>query len=51
VSGGPEEYFLSNKLLPLPPGKYLLWHSDTPSDKNQIEIVEGQTLEVNIKRQ
>jgi hypothetical protein len=51
ASGGPEEFFLSNKLLPLPPGKYLLWHGDTPSDKNQIEIAEGQTLEVNIKRQ
>jgi hypothetical protein len=51
ASGGPEEYFLSNKLLPLPPGKYLLWHSDSPSEKNQIEIAEGQTLEVNIKRQ
>src|SRR5262249_29788727 len=26
--GGPEELFVSNKLLPLPPGKYLLWHSN-----------------------
>jgi hypothetical protein len=32
VSGGPEELFVSNKLLPLPPGKYRLWH-DSSSEK------------------
>jgi len=42
---------VSNKLLPVPPGKYLLWHSDNSSEKNQIEVAEGQTVEVNIKRQ
>jgi hypothetical protein len=51
ASGGPEELFVSNKLLPVPPGKYLLWHSDTSSEKTQIEVAEGQTVEVDIKRQ
>jgi hypothetical protein len=51
ASGGPEELFVSNKLLPVPPGKYLLWHSDNSSEKTQIEVAEGQTVEVDIKRQ
>ena len=51
ASGGPEELFVSNKLLPVPPGKYLLWHSDNSSEKTQIEVAEGQTVDVDIKRQ
>jgi len=51
VGGGPEELVVSNNLLTLPPGKYLFWHSDRSSEKSTIEVAEGQTVEVNIKRQ
>jgi len=51
VGGGPEELVVSNNLLTLPPGKYLFWHSDRSSEKTTIEVAEGQTVEVNIKRQ
>jgi hypothetical protein len=51
ASGGPEALFVSNKFLPVPPGKYLLWHSDSSSQKTEIEVAEGHTVEVNIRRQ
>jgi hypothetical protein len=51
AAGGPEELVVSNNLLTVPPGKYLLWHSGHASEKTQIDVGEGQTVQINIKRQ
>ena len=49
AAGGPEALVLSNNLLTVPPGKYLLWHSDRASAKIEINVAEGQTIEVNTR--
>jgi hypothetical protein len=51
LEGGPEEPFQADKRVNLPPGKYLLWNMSTPSQRTEIEVVDGQTLEVRIERQ
>jgi hypothetical protein len=48
--GGPEEVFQADKRINLPPGRYLLWNMSTPSERTEIEVVDGQTLEVKIER-
>jgi Mg-chelatase subunit ChlD len=50
VGGGPEEAFKADKPVNLPPGKYLLWNMSTPSQRTEIEVADGQTLEVKIER-
>ena len=49
--GGPEEVFKADKRINLPQGRYLLWNMSTPSERTEIEVVDGQTLEVKIERQ
>jgi hypothetical protein len=49
--GGPEEVFNADKRVNLPPGKYLIWNTTTPSERTEIEVADGQTLEVKIERQ
>ena len=51
LGGGPEEIFKADKTVNLPPGRYLLWNMSTPSERTQIGVADGQTLEVNIERQ
>jgi Ca-activated chloride channel family protein len=50
LGGGPEEAFQADKRVNLPPGKYLLWNISTPSERMEIEVADGQTLEVRIQR-
>ena len=50
LGGGPEEAFKADKRVNLPPGKYLLWNMSTPSERTEIEVADGQTLEVKIER-
>ena len=50
LGGGPEGAFKADKRVNLPPGKYLLWNMSTPSERTEIEVGDGQTLEVNIER-
>jgi Ca-activated chloride channel family protein len=50
LGGGPEEAFKADKRVNLPPGRYLLWNMSTPSERAEIEVGDGQTLEVNIER-
>jgi len=50
LGGGPEEIFKADKTVNLPPGRYLLWNMSTPSERTQIGVADGQTLEVNIER-
>ena len=51
LGGGPEEAFKADKRVNLPPGRYLLWNMSTPSERTEIEVADGQTLEVKIERQ
>lgn len=51
LGGGREETFIADSRVNLPPGKYLLWNTATPSAKTEIEVADGQTLEVKIERQ
>jgi hypothetical protein len=48
--GGPEQPFQADSRINLPPGRYLLWNMDTPSATTEIEVGDGQTLEVEIQR-
>jgi hypothetical protein len=50
LGGGPEEAFQADKRVNLPPGRYLLWNISTPSVRTEIEVADGQTLEVRIQR-
>jgi hypothetical protein len=50
-TGGPQHSFRPGRPVYLPAGKYLLWNSDTPSDKTELELVDGQTLEIKIARE
>jgi Ca-activated chloride channel family protein len=50
LGGGPEEAFKADKPVNLPPGRYLLWNMSTPSERTEIEVADGQTLEVKIER-
>lgn len=50
LGGGPEEVFKADKRVNLPPGRYLLWNMSTPSERTEIEVADGQTLEVKIER-
>jgi Ca-activated chloride channel family protein len=51
LGGGPEEAFKADKRVNLPPGRYLLWNMSTPSERTEIEVADGQTLEIKIERQ
>jgi Mg-chelatase subunit ChlD len=48
--GGPEEVFKADKRVNLPSGRYLLWNMSTPSERTEIEVADGQTLELKIER-
>ena len=50
VGGGPEEVFKADKPVNLPPGRYLLWNMSTPSERTEVEVADGQTLELKIER-
>jgi von Willebrand factor type A domain len=50
-SGGPEHSFLPDRPVYLPAGKYLVWSTDTPSEKAEVEVADGQALEIKIERQ
>jgi hypothetical protein len=49
--GGPEVPFKADKHVNLPPGKYLLWSTLTPSERTEIEVADSQTLVIKIERQ
>lgn len=51
LGGGPEEVFKADKRVNLPPGRYLLWNMSNPSERTEVEVVDGQTLDVKIERQ
>jgi hypothetical protein len=51
LGGGPEEAFKADKPVNLPPGRYLLWNMRTSSERTEIELADGHTLEVRIERQ
>jgi hypothetical protein len=48
--GGPEQVFNADKRVNLPPGNYLVWNMSTPSERTEIEVGDGQTVEINIER-
>ena len=50
VGGGPEEVFKADKPVNMPPGRYLLWNMSTPSERTEVEVADGQTLELEIER-
>jgi hypothetical protein len=49
-TGEPVQPFWPNSPVYLPAGKYLLWALDTPSQKTELEVTDGQTLEIKVER-